>query len=441
MKFSIHSRILLSALIILILFMSLTALVLEKAFRNNVENAQREFLRTQIYTLLATAEINENNQLQLPEEITEPRLNISESGLHARVMTVSDKLVWQSKSMLNTKIPLPAKIKMGEFSFSNKTQGLNTYALVNFTTIWVTERGELAYVFQVAENKAVLNSQITLFQKNLWGWLAGVSFILIIIQTFILRWGLKPLRHVAEDLSKIEKGEAQKLSGEYPKEITPLTSNLNHLLDSSQQQLTRYRDALGNMAHSLKTPIAVLQGIIENISIKEKNTAAEQLTTINSIVEYQLQRAATMGRLKSTQAIALFPIAQKIIATLGKVYKDKRIESQLNISSMLNIKIDEGDLFELLGNLIENAFKWSNNKVLVSAETLDGQTQITIEDDGPGINKEQRDLILLRGQRADQSTPGHGLGLAMVNDMLLLYKGSMQITTSALGGAKIIIKI
>jgi len=421
--------------------MSLTGLVLEKAFRNNVENAQREYLRTQIYTLLATAEINENNQLQLPEEITEPRLNISESGLHARVMTVGDKVVWQSKSMLNTKIPLPAKIKMGEFSFANKRQGENTYALVNFTTIWITDKGELAYVFQVAENKAVLNSQITLFQQNLWGWLAGVSFILIIIQTFILRWGLKPLRHVAEDLSKIEKGEEKKLQGKYPKEIKPLTNNLNQLLDSSQQQLTRYRDALGNMAHSLKTPIAVLQGIIDNTSIKEKDTASEQLKTINTIVEYQLQRAATMGRLQSTETIALRPITEKIFVTLDKVYKDKNIEFQLNIPSELNIKIDQGDLFELLGNLIENAFKWCNKKVSVSAEILSGQIQLTIEDDGPGINKEQQDIILLRGQRADQSTPGHGLGLAMVNDMLLLYKGSMQITTSAMGGAKIIIKI
>jgi len=431
MKFSIHSRILFSALIILILFMSLTGLILEKAFRDNVENAQREYLRTQIYTLLATAEINENNQLQLPEEITEPRLNISESGLHARVMTVDDKVVWQSKSMLNTKISLPSKIKMGEFSFANNTQEENTYALVNFTTIWITDKGELAYVFQVAENKNVLNTQITLFQKNLWGWLAGVSFILIIIQTFILRWGLKPLRHVAEDLNKIEKGEEKKLSGEYPKEITPLTNNLNQLLASSQQQLTRYRDALGNMAHSLKTPIAVLQGIINNSSIKEKNTASEQLKTINTIVEYQLQRASqrasTMGRIQSTEAIALNPIAEKIITTLNKVYKDKQIESQLNIPKELNIKVDKGDLFELLGNLIENAFKWCDIKVTVSAEILGGQIQITIEDDGPGINKEQQDLILLRGQRADQSTPGHGLGLAMVNDMLLLYKGSMKI--------------
>ncbi len=441
MKFSIHSRILFSALIILILFMSLTALVLEKAFRENVENAQREYLRTQIYTLLATAEINDESQLQLPLEIAEPRLNISESNLHARVMTVSDKIVWQSKSMLNTKIPLPSRIKTGEFSFSNKTQGSNTYALVNFTTIWVTEKGERAFVFQVAENKAVLNSQITLFQQNLWGWLAGVSLILIIIQTFILRWGLKPLRHVAEDLSKIEKGETNKLSGEYPKELTPLTNNLNQLLESSQQQLTRYRDALGNMAHSLKTPIAVLQGIIENTSIKEKNTAAEQLTTINTIVEYQLQRAATMGRLQSTQAIALLPVTQKIMTTLSKVYKDKQTEAQLNISSTLNIKVDKGDLYELLGNLIENAFKWSNKKVTVSAEAVSGQTKIIVEDDGPGINKKEQELILLRGQRADQNTPGHGLGLAMVNDMLLLYKGSMQISKSSLGGAKIIINI
>jgi two-component system sensor histidine kinase PhoQ len=441
MKFSIHSRILFSALIVLILFMGLTGLILEKAFRDNVENAQREYLRTQIYTLLATAEINENNQLQLPEEITEPRLNISESGLHARVMTVNDKVVWQSKSMLNTKIPLPSKIKMGEFSFANKMQEENTYSLVNFTTIWITDKGELAYVFQVAENKNVLNTQITLFQKNLWGWLAGVSLILIIIQTLILRWGLKPLRHVAEDLNKIEKGETKKLTGKYPKEITPLTNNLNQLLDSSQKQLTRYRDALGNMAHSLKTPIAVLQGIINNSSITEKDTASEQLKTINSIVEYQLQRAATMGRIQSTEEIALNPIAEKIMTTLNKVYKDKQIKYQLNISKELKIKVDKGDLFELLGNLIENAFKWCDKKVTVSAGILDGKTQLTIEDDGPGINKEQQDLILLRGQRADQSTLGHGLGLAMVNDMLLLYKGSMKITTSAMGGAKIIIKI
>lgn len=298
MNFSIHSRILFSALIILTLFMGLTGIVLDKAFRNNITNLQQENLRTQIYTLLASAELNDNGKLLLPADMTEPRLNLSESTLHSRVVTNKNKLVWQSKSMLNINLPFICNREIGKFSFSKMTHNKNSFTLVTFTTQWITDSGEKTYIFQVAENENILSSQINLFRKNLWGWLAGVSFILIIIQTLILRWGLKPLRYVAEDLLKIENGNEKRLGSEYPKEITPLTKNLNQLLDSSQQQLIRYRDALGNMAHSLKTPIAVLQGIIANTTIKEKETALEQLKSINTIVEYQLQRASTVGQLQ-----------------------------------------------------------------------------------------------------------------------------------------------
>jgi len=421
--------------------MTLTGLVLDKGFRNNVERAQRENLRTQIYTLLATAELDEHNKLYLPEDITEPRLNIPESTLHARVMTDDKKTVWRSKSMLSKNIDFPKNIIIGELIFSDFKHNGSAYTLLNFATQWVSDDGEQTYVFQISENKNVFNSQIILFRKNLWGWLAGVSLILIIIQTLILRWGLKPLRHVAEELIRIEEGKAKKLSDEYPKEITPLTNNLNQLLDSSQQQLTRYRDALGNMAHSLKTPIAVLQGIINTTSNKEKEVALEQLATINNIVEFQLQRAATVGRLQLSDAIALKPITHKIIDTLNKVHKDKNIHVQINIADELMIKMDQGDLYELLGNLLENAYKWCNSKVTISAIQLNEEVQISIEDNGPGIDKNEQQRILLRGQRADQNTPGHGLGLAMVNNILLLYKGEMKIADSALGGAKIVITI
>ena len=441
MKLSIHSRILLSAFIVLALFMGLTGIILDKAFRDNVEHAQRENLRTQIYALLATAELDDAEYLKLPEQNMEPRLNISESTLHARVITSNKKIVWQSESMLNTKIPFPDNYKTGEFYFSDISNNEKSFTSVTFATIWLTVEGEDTYIFQVAENKNVFNSQISLFRKNLWGWLAGVSVILIIIQTIILRWGLKPLRHVAEDLINIEQGKTTRLSGNYPREITPLTNNLNQLLESSQQQLTRYRDALGNMAHSLKTPIAVLQGIIDSISGKEKDTACEQLNTINNIVDYQLNRASTVGQTYLSEAIKLLPTSIKIVNTLGKVHRDKNIEVQLNISEEIMIKIEQGDLYELLGNLLENAFKWSQSKISISAESVNKQTWITIEDDGQGIPKEEQERILLRGQRADQNTPGHGLGLAMVNDILLLYKGTMEIFKSALGGAKIIIKL
>lgn len=441
MKASIHSRIVFSALIILILFMTMTGFVLDKGFRNNVERAQKEYLKTQIYTLLATAELNDTENLTLPENIMEPRLNNSESTLHARVIDDDKKIVWQSGSMLNTKIPFPDNFKVGEFSFSAVTDNNHSFTTVNFAAIWLTAEGEDTYVFQVAENKNVFDSQVNIFRKNLWGWLAGVSLILIIIQIFILRWGLKPLRHAANDIVKIEQGLTNKLSGDYPKELTPLTNNLNQLLSSSQQQLVRYRDALGNMAHSLKTPIAVLQGIINTTSGKEKDVAFEQLRMINNIVEYQLQRAATVGKSQLTEAIVLQPVIEKIINTLQKVHQEKNIKTHLTIPSGMLIKADQGDIYELFGNLIENAFKWCDQNISVSAENLGNKVRIIIEDDGPGINEKEKSRILLRGQRADQNTPGHGLGLAMVNEMLLLYKGDIEISTSDLGGAKITVTI
>lgn len=437
MALSIHARILFSAFIILALFLGLTGIVLDSAFRNNVENAQKENLRTQIYTLLATAELGKNDQLFLPEEITEPRLNIAESTLHARVVSPAQKLIWQSKSMINTHISFPTDIKLGEFLFTVNSNSKQTYTILSFATLWVTEQGEQQYIFQVAENQKVLHRQIKTFRHNLWGWLAGVGLLLIIVQALILRWGLTPLRHVADDLLAIEKGETPRLTGQYPKELTPLTSNLNQLLESSQQQLARYRDALGNMAHSLKTPIAVLRGVFASSDIQQKDTAEEQIQTINNIVEYQLQRAATAGQRGTHTKTRLQPVVDKINNSLQKVFHEKHINVNINIKPGLAIKMDEGDLFELLGNLFENAYKWCNSTIHFTAHRQNQHLELIIEDDGPGIAKQQRQRILLRGQRADQDTPGHGLGMAMINDMLLLYEGNMEISDSALGGAKI----
>ena len=421
--------------------MGLTGFALDKAFQDNVKNLQYENLRTQIYALLAAADINDNGELQLPKEITEPRLNIAESNLYARIITENNKIVWQSKSMLNTNIPFSSERETGKFIFFSKKYNNNDFTSVNFTTVWITNKGEKSFVFQVSENKKILNKQISLFRKNLWMWLAGISLLLIVVQVFVLRWGLKPLRHVAEDLLNIEKGNSTELDGNYPKEITPLTNNLNILLASSQKQLSRYRDALGNMAHSLKTPIAVLQGIVKKIEHNDKKTALEQLLTINNIVEYQLQRAATVGNLQLSQEIFLSPIVSKIVDSLQKVYIDKKITVQINIPNKTTTKMDQGDLYELLGNLLENAFKWSDSKIFISAENVNNKNQITIEDDGPGINENEKERIILRGQRADQSTPGHGIGLAIVSDILLMYNGVLEITNGEMGGAKIIIRI
>ena len=441
MKLSIHFRILVSAFLVLFLFLGLTGLVLDKAFSRNVSSTQRESLRTQIYTLLATADLDNDDQLTLPDEITEPRLNIIDSTLHARIVTPVGKLIWQSQSMLNINLPMPDNLTPGEFYFDDTDDNENIFTLLSFSTSWETEQGENTYIFQIAENKTNTKQQIDKFRKNLWTWMAGMGVLLLLAQSFILHWSLRPLRRVADDVLKIEKGTAPLLSGKYPGELLPLTNNLNRLIESSQNQLTRYRDALGNMAHSLKTPITVLHGIIESDDIKQKDTANEQLTTINNIVESQLQRAATAGRQGSNTTIEIKPIAEKIIRSLLKVYRDKGVSHQITIADSLDAKLDEGDLYELLGNLLDNAFKWCDKKIHLTANENNAKLEFIIEDDGAGIDEADRERILLRGQRADQNISGHGLGMSMVSDILLLYQGSMEISDSPLGGAKISINL
>ncbi|MFK5914713.1 MAG: ATP-binding protein [Woeseiaceae bacterium] len=436
--YSIHTRILFSALVVLLLFMGLTGFILDKAFVDLTENAQKENLRTQIYTLLATAELNERNQLQLPEDITEPRLNMIESNLHAWVLSSENKVVWQSKSMLDFYNIKPTEMISGQFLFSEFKQNNDTYTLLSFSTNWISDNDKHTFVFQIAENREILQDQINLFRQNLWGWLAIVSSLLIIIQTAILHWGLKPLRQVAEDLLNIESGQAKKLISHYPKELTPLTTNLNKLLESSEQQLSRFRDALGNMAHSLKTPTAVLQGIVIKSEHKDKNTALEQIDTINQIVEYQLQRAS-VGHTVLSEMTEIEDIVKKITKSLQKIHIDKNINCNIEIDKKLAVPINQGDLYELLGNLIENSFKWCHKNISITASVSHSHYKITIEDDGPGIKEALREKILLRGQRADEHTPGHGLGLAMVNEILLHYNGTLVISDSALGGAKTVI--
>ncbi len=425
--------------------MGLTGLVLDEAFQNNVRQAQRDNLRTQVYSLLAAAELDENNQLQLPVEVTEPRLNLAESSLVARVLNSKGKPVWSSLSAQTISLPVVTQTEPGKFRFSVFSHDKQHYTLVNFATRWLTDKEEAAFTFQVAQNNRIAEDQITLFRHNLWGWLAGVSLVLLLGQFLILRWGLKPLRQLASDVLKIEQNKKQRLDGRYAKEIEPLTNNLNALLDSAEQQLVRYRDALGNMAHSLKTPIAVLKGILNKaesqIERSEKETALEQIKTINTIVEYQLQRAATVGKAQLKEACRIKPIAEKISNTLKKVYQEKQVKLVLAIDDDIRMPIDEGDLYELLGNLLENAFKWCQHQVSIKAVKENNKTLVTIEDDGPGISDEIQEKVLKRGQRADETTPGHGLGLAMVNDMLLLYQGSMQISRSPLGGAMITITL
>jgi two-component system sensor histidine kinase PhoQ len=264
-----------------------------------------------------------------------------------------------------------------------------------------------------------------------------MALVLLAAQWAILRWGLSPLRRVADELTRLEQGEQERIAGDYPTEVQRLTGNLNALLARERAQRKRYRDALADLAHSLKTPLALLRaGLREQArGAAPARALDEQVDHMDRIIAYQLQRASTAGRSRLSAPQPVRPVIERMLAALAKVYADKPIAAQVDVDAAVRFRGDEGDLTELLGNLLDNAFKWARARVRVSVDTSRGRLVLAVEDDGPGIAPDEAQRMLERGVRADQSMPGQGIGLAVVRDIVEAYEGELRIERSSLGGA------
>ena len=431
---SLNLRIILSATLVLIIFISLTAITLDRAFTDSAESALRDKLTSQLYALMAAAEVEEE-QLLMPSDELDALLGLPSSGVYAFVTDQTGKTIWQSSSALGAEPPQPVTLASGEKSFNKiKTESISYYTFA-YGVDWSTESTVIALTFSITTDLKSFDKQIARYRTSLWGWLVAMALLLLVSQMLILRWGLSPLRKVGIELNQIENGNQESIQDKYPKEIEGLTTNINILLEQERKQKIRYRNALGDLAHSLKTPLAVLQS---GLSAESKNKSSqEQITRMNAIVEYQLQRAATAGAVSIGKSVNVRLLINRIIDSLFKVYRDKNIDVQQSIDTALVFKGDDGDLMEVFGNLLDNAFKWSNQQIKIKAVSVDKKIRLTISDDGPGIARDKIDELLRRGVRADQTTPGHGIGLSIVQNIVQAYHGSLEINPDQSIGAEI----
>lgn len=436
---SLNLRIILSATLVLVIFISLTAVTLERAYLDSSESALRDKLTSQLYALMAAAEVDDTG-VTMPSSELDALLGLPSSGVYAFITDDSAKAVWQSSSVLGAELPQPMALASGKQRFIKASvAGVDFYSYV-YGVNWATETKDIALTFNIVTDLKSFDKQRREYRTTLLSWLVAMALLLLITQAVILRWGLSPLRKVGKELSLIESGEQSQIKEDYPQEIERLTGNINILLQQERDQKTRYRNALGDLAHSLKTPLAVLQsGLRTNANNKQDDSMQEQITRMNSIVEYQLQRAATAGAASIGNTVDVKSVVERILKSLNKVYQDKQVKVTLKINDNTLFKGDEGDLMEVLGNLLENAFKWANQQVMIETQQLDNRLQLIVSDDGPGIAADKIDDILRRGVRADQSTTGHGIGLSIVHNIVDAYQGSLKIEQSQAGGAKVII--
>jgi len=449
---SINTRMLITAGIVLVGFLGITGVTLERSFINSAEEALKERLRANLTAVIASSDIREDGTLQLAYALPETRFFTEGSGLYAKILSNDGKVLWASPSLGKMTIPVYAALVRGESLYERvKTTDGTPVLAYSLGVAWEdNEKFKAGYTFVVAESLDRFSQQVTEFSQNLWGWLAGVTIVLLIMLTMILRWGLAPLRRVALDLREIEAGRHLELIGHYPKELRGLTDNLNALIRTNREHEERYQASLGDLAHSLKTPLAVLRGMIEvpNQSVSSmRSTVGEQVLRMDQIVQYQLQRAATSGRTALMAPVDVAEIANKVIKALHKVYADKGVQSRVEVQPGLDFHGNEDDLMELLGNVIDNAFKWTHGRVEVRikrvARALPQGVGLVIEviDDGPGIEEDKIATVLERGGRLDTRVSGHGLGLALVRDIVDLYHGRLEIARSALGGALVRISL
>ena len=453
--YALRTRLILAASLVLAVFLGVTGVALDQIFREAARAQVQDRLQTRIYALLAAAELKDE-ELVLPRSLPDPDYSVPSSGLYAQIDLGDNQRAWQSRSLSGINISFPQASIPGQAIFSqtritlddpgadsgpSPATGLFT---LSYRVRWELDNSKVRdFIIHVAESRISFDARLASFRRSLWFWLAGASLMLLAVQGLILAWSLTPLQQLSTELTGIEHGEREYLSDHQPRELQPLVRNLNHLIRIGRQQLERHRNALADLAHSLKTPLSVLRNSAEREDSQEalRSNVLETVSRMDDSLSYQLRKAAAGGGNLLAAPTDLQPLLDRLRNSLLKVYSDKQLDIAIHMDRALAFRADSGDLMEIFGNLLDNACKWAKHNVRVHG-SLESDAEfnslvIEVDDDGPGIPMSGRQHILERGGRIDEQAPGHGLGLAIVRELAVdHYAGELKVGDNPSGGAR-----
>jgi two-component system, OmpR family, sensor histidine kinase PhoQ len=438
----------LSVFVVLVVFFGLTVFLLDMLFRHAAERSLRELMDAQMVALIAAADPDGPESITLTAGL-ETRFETPGSGLYAEIRSASGESIWRSQSTTGTAVQFGPVLEEGQRNFFY-TEVAGTpirLAVASRGIVWDLRGTPARFTLSIASSLEAFQDQVAGFRQQLIGWFAGLALLFVATLALLIRWLSQPMRRLEQEITEVEAGKRERLSDDWPDELAAVTGNLNALLEGERTRIGRYRDTLGNLAHSLKTPLAVMRQTLGAGTMPGRAALDAEIERMNGIIEHQMKRAATSGGVLLGQApVDLAPVVTELRVALLKVYGNKDLLFENSVATDAQFIGDRNDLTELLGNLLDNACKWAKSRVRIEAN-IDGKAgsrtalTIVIEDDGRGIAEADRAKVLQRGGRADEATPGHGIGLAMVHDSVALYGGTMQIDSSPLGGARFVLRL
>jgi two-component system sensor histidine kinase PhoQ len=451
---SLSTRLLASVSVLLLLFFGITILALDAVFRDLSSRAIRDRLEIQVLALISASEEDASGGLQPAPQLAEARFNNPGSGLYGEILHSDGRPSWRSNSMTGAGLGFPARLESGQRRFGELTKRDGSVVLALSMGIeWQFTNGVMrSFTYSVAEDLEPYHAQLGRFRGQLFGWFGALMLLLLGALALLLRRLLAPLRRVEREINAIEVGEQTELAGDYPRELLGLTTNLNALLRSERERLARYRNTLGNLAHSFKTPLAVMRNLLGTPQVRQLPVAQqldEQVGRMDDIVKYQLKRAAASGGGTGlgTAPVDVRQALEALRSALLKVYVERGVQCELSVTQGCQFHGDAEDLTEMAGNLLDNAFKFTRSRVRVTAAGIPSVAgrreglRLTVEDDGPGVPTAERTHILERGARLDERVSGQGIGLSVVRELVQLNGGTITIDASALGGALIELRL
>ncbi|MGK8436911.1 ATP-binding protein [Ectopseudomonas hydrolytica] len=394
-----------------------------------------EDLRDEAQGLLA-ALVRGPAGLQLDERRLDPSFQRQFSGHYFRI-DFSDRS-WRSRSLWDRELLKPDTQGM-QVELGDGPQGQR---LLIYRADY-RRYGENLSISVAQDYQPILQS----FRRLQWLGLGmgGAALLLILVaQRYTVRRALRPLEQVRRQIAQLQQGRRSDLDAEVPEELEPLVAQINHLLAHTEDTLKRSRNALGNLGHALKTPLAVLISLAGREELRAhpelRTSLREQLEQIEQRLSRELGRARLAGEVLPG---ARFDCAQELpglFATLAMIH-DRGLHLEWQAPEGLIVPRDREDLLELLGNLLDNACKWAEQQVLLSVEEVAGGYRLLVDDDGPGIDAERREAVLGRGTRLDEQVAGHGLGLGIVRDIIEAWNGRIELLDSPLGGLRVAVSL
>jgi len=417
-------------------------------YRQTSERGFDSLLSAHLFNLIGSVGISEEGILSGSPDLGDLRFSQPDSGWYWSVEPASEGVsgVLRSSSMTRP-IPSPNVSKVPfnpAFQRSYMTEGLDGEELRVFESEFVLDTQNRAARFRVMGNYTELQQEVTTFQHRLLTYLSLFGVGMIAINAAAILFGLQPLRRVRNALAQVREGTAQRLSGSFPTEIEPLANETNALIENNRRIVERSRTQVGNLAHSLKTPLAVMLNEGRALGGAKGQLIADQASSMQQQVEHYLQRARVAAQRDSVvYRTPVGPLVERMVRVVQKLNPRVKLSSSLPADAIL-FAGEREDLEEILGNLLENAMKWAKSAATISVVPLVDQGEgarfeIAIEDDGPGIPAEKAREAMQRGRRLDETKPGTGLGLAIVADLVKEYGGSFALERSAMGGLRALI--